>query len=72
MTIVLKMAVMQIYVIQQMNTNTLWATFARVSPTSINITKRNIAHLITNFIMTRENNASLNLSKTKPEPIHFT
>jgi hypothetical protein len=72
MTIVRKIVVMQIYVVQQMNTNTLWTTFVRVSPTLINITTSNIAHFITHFIMTRVNNASLNLSKTKPEPILFT
>ena len=58
MTIVRKIAVIQIYVVQQMNTNTLWTTFVRVSPTSINITNSNIAHFITPFIMTRVNNAS--------------
>ena len=53
MTIVRKIVVMQIYVVQQMNTNTLWTTFVRVSPTLINITTSNIAHYITHFTMTR-------------------
>ena len=61
MTIVRKIVVMQIYVVQQMNTNTLWTTFVRVSPTLINITNRNIAHIITHLLMTKVNGASRNI-----------
>ncbi len=58
MTIARKKTVMKTYVQQKMNTNTLWTTFVRVSPTLINITNSNIVHYITHFTMTRVNNAS--------------